>query len=248
MSFPIRLLGPGEELYLDSRPNWSYLFWPSVFTVLVLAACVAVVVVWTGAPIVACLVLLGVGVAALVYLGARYLGWRTTTFVVTSQRIVYRTGVLRRTGREIPIGRVQDVTYHQSIVERIVRAGSLTVESAGRNGQDPFPDISKPDQVQSLINRVVAQSSGGYPMAHGPAEFGAPEDERPATTPRAYSTPPITDPTPRVAPPRVVESVPRTPPAPTVAQQIGELADLHQHGVITDAEYEQKRRELLDLL
>ncbi len=115
-------------------------------------------------------VLLGVGVAALVYLGARYLGWRTTTFVVTSQRIVYRTGVVRRTGREIPIGRVQDVTYHQTVVERIVRAGSLTVESAGRHGQDPFPDISRPDQVQSLINRVVAQSAGGFPVARGPAE------------------------------------------------------------------------------
>jgi len=65
---------------------------------------VAAVVVWTSAPVVVGWILLGVGVAALVYLGARYLGWRTTTFVVTSQRIVYRTGVLRRTGREIPIG------------------------------------------------------------------------------------------------------------------------------------------------
>ena len=165
MSFPTRLLGPGEEVHLDSRPNWSYLFWPSVFTVLVLAGCVATVVLWTSAPLVAGWVLLGVGLAALAYLGARYLGWRTTTFVVTSQRIVYRTGVLRRTGREIPIGRVQDVTYHQSVVERIVRAGSLTVESAGRQGQDPFPDISRPDEVQSLINRVVAQSLGGYPAA-----------------------------------------------------------------------------------
>jgi membrane protein YdbS with pleckstrin-like domain len=247
MSFPTRLLGPGEEIYLDSRPNWSYLFWPSVFTVLVVAGCVAAVVVWTSAPVVVGWILLGVGVVALVYLGARYLGWRTTTFVVTSQRIVYRTGVLRRTGREIPIGRVQDVTYHQTVVERIVRAGSLTVESAGRQGQDPFPDISRPDQVQSLINRVVAQSAGGYPVAQGPAEVAS-EAARPATTPSAYSPPPITDPTPPVPAPRVVEPMPRTQATPTVAQQLGELAGLHQHGVITDAEYEQKRRELLDRL
>ena len=59
MSFPTRLLGPGEEVYLDSRPNWSYLFWPSVFTVLVLAGCVAAVVLWTSAPPVAGWVLLG---------------------------------------------------------------------------------------------------------------------------------------------------------------------------------------------
>ena len=65
MSFPTRLLGPGEEVHLDSRPNWSYLFWPSVFTVLVLAGCVATVVLWTSAPLVAGWVLLGVGLAAL---------------------------------------------------------------------------------------------------------------------------------------------------------------------------------------
>src|SRR5208282_5565872 len=50
MTFPVKLLAPGEEVYLDSRPNWSYLFWPSVLTVLVLAGCVAVVVLWASAP------------------------------------------------------------------------------------------------------------------------------------------------------------------------------------------------------
>ncbi|MGO9962601.1 MAG: PH domain-containing protein [Acidimicrobiales bacterium] len=247
MSFPTKLLGPGEEIYLDSRPNWSYLFWPFIFTALVLAGCVVAVVLWTRAPSYLGLICLGVGLVVAAYLGARYLGWRTTTFVVTSQRIVYRTGVLRRTGREIPIGRVQDVTYHQTIVERIVRAGSLTVESAGRHGQDPFPDISKPDMVQSLINRVVTQSAGGFPLAPGVAmispagsgQAGPPLSER--------SAPPITDPTP-IVPPQRADSTPRPVATPTVAQQLGELADLHRQGVVTDAEYEQKRRELLDRL
>jgi membrane protein YdbS with pleckstrin-like domain len=248
MSFPTRLLGPGEEIYLDSRPNWSYLFWPSILTILVVAGCVAAVVFWKNAPGVAQLVLLGVGVVGLVYLGARYLGWRTTTFVVTSQRIVYRTGVLRRTGREIPIGRVQDVTYHQTIVERIVRAGSLTVESAGRHGQDPFPDISRPDEVQSLINRVVTRSAGGHPLAQSPADAASSEVAQDAAAQQVYSPPPITDPTPTVAPPRAVEPTRSAPATRTISQQLSELAGLHQHGVVTDAEYEQKRRELLDRL
>ncbi len=240
-------MAPGEEIYLDSRPNWSYLFWPSVFTVIVLAGCVAVFVLWASAPAFMAWVLLALGVCALVYFAARYIGWRTKSFVVTSQRIVYRTGAVRRTGREIPIGRVQDVTYHQTVVERIVRAGSLTVESAGRQGQDPFPDISRPAEVQSLINRVVAQSAGGYPVAQGPAEVVS-EAARPATTPSAYSPPPITDPTPRVPAPPVIEPTPPAAATPTIAQQLGQLAELHKQGVITDAEYEHKRRELLDRL
>ncbi|MGA3216289.1 MAG: PH domain-containing protein [Acidimicrobiales bacterium] len=252
MSFPSKLLAPGEEVYLDSRPNWSYLFWPSVFTLLVLAGCVAVVVLWGSAPAYTGLVLLACALCVLVYFAGRYVGWRTTTFVVTSQRIVYRTGVVRRTGREIPIGRVQDVTYHQTVVERVVRAGSLTVESAGRHGQDPFPDISRPAEVQSLINRVVAQGPAGYPVGPllPPPTFTAPAGE---------VSQPTTDPTPRApAPPAAAfEDAPSAPSAvaappapagPSVAQQMSELAELHRHGVITDAEYELKRREMLDRL
>lgn len=296
MTFPTRLLAPGEEVYLDSRPNWSYLFWPSVLTVLVLAGCVAVVVLWGSAPVWVAWILLACGLGALAYLGARYVGWRTKSFVVTSQRIVYRTGAVRRTGREIPIGRVQDVTYHQTVVERIVRAGSLTVESAGQQGRDPFPDISRPDEVQSLINRVVAQAAGGYPVAQARAT-GLPHGVAPPAAPLADAPPPTTDPTPLIppapyataspyaappyppappypaappysaappyaappypaAPPYAASPSPAAPPYPaslstptqTIAQQLGQLAELHQHGVITDAEYEQKRRELLDRL
>ena len=278
MTFPTRLLAPGEEVYLDSRPHWSLLFWPSVVTVLVLAGCVAVVVLWSSAPVWMAWVLLGFGLAALANLLARYVSWRTKSFVVTSQRIVYRTGIVRRTGREIPIGRVQDVTYHQTVVERIVRAGSLTVESAGRQGQDPFPAIRRPDEVQSLINRVVGQATGGYAVAQGsgsppppaspanaapapasatpvaaipfptsPAPAAASFPAPPPMAPNPFpATPPITDPTPRVAPAATQQA-----PAPrqaTIAQQLGELADLHKHGVITDAEYEHKRQELLDRL
>ena len=238
MTFPTRLLAPGEEIYLDSRPNWSYLFWPSVLTVLVLAGCVAVVVLWPRAPVWVGWVLLATCLAALAYLAGRYVGWRTKSFVVTSQRIVYRTGAVRRTGREIPIGRVQDVTYHQTVVERIVRAGSLTVESAGRQGRDPFPDISRPAEVQSLINRVVAQAAGAYAAQQGPE----------TTLPPAGESGPAVAQTREPAPPPITDPTPLTPQQPTIAQQLVQLAELHQHGVITDAEYDQKRREMLDRL
>lgn len=312
MSFPSKLLAPGEEVYLDSKPNWSLLFWPAVITILVLAGCVAIAVLWSSAPAVTAWVLLGCGLVALLYFALRYAAWTTTTFVVTSQRIVYRTGVLRRTGREIPIGRVQDVTYHQTIIERLVRAGSLSVESAGRHGQDPFPDITRPAEVQSLINRVVAQSGPVYSLEQSPPP------PRPETQPaHEFVSQPITDPTPRAVLPVPPDqgrqeasspgAYPSTPPSspisyppstyapspsppsdspapgpsysaeahpfpppyspgppptasnqpapaplapvgPSIAQQMEELARLHRHGVITDAEYEMKRRELLERL
>jgi hypothetical protein len=164
---------------------------------------------------------------------------------------------------------VQDVTYRQTIVERMVRAGSLTVESAGRHGQDPFPDISRPAEVQSLINRVVAQAAPtGFqagqapPMPvgdHGPEEVSQPvTDPTPRAVARSESgvdpgpapSAPIAPFAPAApAPPAAPATpAPSAAPAPSIAQQMSELADLHRHGVITDAEYEQKRREMLDRL
>ena len=195
---PDEVVGPWRgDLPRLEKLNWSYLFWPSVLTVVVLAGCVAVFVLWSSAPTFMAWVLLAFGVCVFVYFAARYIGWRTKSFVVTSQRIVYRTGALRRTGREIPIGRVQDVTYHQTVVERIVRAGSLTVESAGRHGQDPFPDITRPAEVQSLINRVVAQATGGFAVAQVCGVTAPATAAPPVGTPPVAESPPITDPTPR---------------------------------------------------
>lgn len=254
MKFPAKLLSANEEIYLDAKPNWSYLFWPGALLFAAIAGSIALVILWSGAPAYFGWVLLGLSVLAAAYFLVRYIGFLTTTFVVTSQRIVYRTGVLRRTGREIPIGRVQDVTFRQTIIERFVRAGSLTVESAGRSGQDPFPDISRPAEVQALINRVVVLAAGGsQPLQPQPVMVDYPPEP----------SHPVTDPTPPVVVPVETHNEPEAaagPPPPddrtgaggpvpmSIAQQMQELADLHRHGVITDAEYEHKRRELLDRL
>jgi membrane protein YdbS with pleckstrin-like domain len=157
--YPRKLLNPGEEIVLETRPNWSLLAGPVLLGVIVLGGLVAILVLtanklplWVGA------VLGAVFLADLVYVLSRYIVWRTTLFVVTTNRVVYRTGVFARTGREIPLDRVQDVSFRQSLFERLVGAGSLTVESAGEHGQEPFPDITRPERVQSTINRLLDMS------------------------------------------------------------------------------------------
>lgn len=283
MTFPARLLAPGETIYLDARPNWSLLFWPIVIVVVLASAAIAVVVAFPKWPIWVAWVMVAIVGVAVINLVAHLASWGSTSFVVTSQRVIYRTGIARRSGREIPISRVQDVTYRQQIVERLVGAGSLTVESAGQRGQEPFPDIRHPDEVQALINRlIVAGPAGtGARVADGgvadglaatpaPGARGAPQTTpappmraEPERTPWGRSDP---APTPTVPldpaeyrPARSASTAPdaggvlaRTPPAVPAQEGIGSTADrltkleeLHRLGVITDTEYEDKRREVL---
>jgi len=245
MPFPRKLLAPGEEVVSEANPHWSLLV-PRIFLALVVeAACVAVAVLWRSAPLFVGWVLLGIGLLALVAVAAKLLSWRSTDLVITTRRVVYRTGVLHRLGREIPLGRIQDVTYHQTLLERVLGAGSLTIESAGEAGREPFPDIRRPAQVQSLINQLITGPPRSSP---------GPVPEPPA--PPAPSAPPAAVPT-RFVPSQPAGRDDRPPesagptgpgiPGGSHSEQLRHLDELHRLGVLTDAEYEQHRRQLLDL-
>ena len=160
MSYPRKLLNPGEDVVLDTRPNWSLLFGPLLLGVLVIAGLIALLIVtandklpgWVGWLFLLAF-LLDIG-----YVLSRYFEWRVTNLVVTTHRVIYRHGVFTRQGREIPLDSIQDVSFMQSLFERMVGAGSLTIESAGRSGQEPFPDVARPERVQSTINQLLDMS------------------------------------------------------------------------------------------
>lgn len=93
-----------------------------------------------------------------IWLIASWLGWRSTHFVVTSDRVIYRSGVLIKSGIAIPLERVNNINFHQTILERLIRAGDLQIESAGQDGQQNFSDIRRPDEVQRLIHGQIEEN------------------------------------------------------------------------------------------
>src|SRR5262249_32117214 len=88
--------------------------------------------------------------------------WKTTHYVITTQRVLIRTGVLRHTGRDIPMQRINDVAFEQTLFDRIIGAGTLQVESAGETGQTVLKNIPHSDQVQQLINRLINELEVGH--------------------------------------------------------------------------------------
>ncbi|HLI43752.1 MAG TPA: PH domain-containing protein [Acidimicrobiales bacterium] len=250
MPFPRKLLSPGEEVVVEALPNWSVLARPISLALAAVAGSVALLVAWTSAPRWVAYALGVVCVLALGWLATRVAVWRSRLLVITTRRVIYRWGFLRRTGREIPLDRVQDVTYHQTLFERLVGAGSLTIESAGASGQEPFPDVRHPAEMQSLVNQLI---SGDW-RAPARSSLVPPQPAVPPPPPPEPVTPPYGAPTvtasaaPAPAPPSAV-AVPGSGgmPGGALGDQLRELERLHELGVITDAEFDRKRRELLGL-
>ncbi len=94
-------------------------------------------------------------IASLIWFGLRYVVWTTTNFVITTDRLIVRSGVVSREGVEIPLERVNTVFFRQSLWERIIKSGDLIVESAGEMGSQNFTDIRRPLNVQNEIYRQM---------------------------------------------------------------------------------------------
>ena len=92
---------------------------------------------------------------ALAWAGLTYLEWVTTNFVITTDRLIYRHGVLAKHGIEIPLERVNTVFFSQSILERMVGSGDLVIESAGEMGRQNFSNVRKPSAVQNEIYKQM---------------------------------------------------------------------------------------------
>jgi uncharacterized membrane protein YdbT with pleckstrin-like domain len=151
--FPRKLLNESEDIVLDLHPHWWF-FAPPLF------ALVASIIVglWAFAATDAAALQVPLGIAILFFLGWfgwRYLRWVTTNFVVTTDRLIYRHGVLSKHGIEIPLDRVNTVFFRQSVFERLVGSGDLVIESAGEMGRQHFSNVRHPSAVQNEIYRQI---------------------------------------------------------------------------------------------
>lgn len=168
MAYPRELLNEGEELSLDLRPHWWYFVRNFLFGGVLLIAVILLAFLPSGDSgansgtsenlfymmqkygLILWFFLVLIWIFILV---VAYLQWIFTQFVVTSDRIIYRHGVIAKSGIEIPHERLNNINFDQTIFERLIGAGSLTIESAGETGQSIFKDVRHPDAVQQEINR-----------------------------------------------------------------------------------------------
>lgn len=174
MPYPQRLLNAHEDVAVDLHPHWWYYSKPVIALVAGIAGGIFTLNatdVGTTQRTVLTVVSLALLAGSAMWLVVRYLKWVTTHFVITTDRLIFRSGILAKRGLEIPLERVNTVHFSQGIVERLVGAGDLIIESGGEDGQQRFTAVRRPAQVQRTIHAqmdanqqrrfAVAGSSGG---------------------------------------------------------------------------------------
>ena len=150
MAFPKRFLTEGEEIAIAVRPHWIALVWPVTVAVAIVAGVIfGIAKIDNG---VSRWIILGIGALLFAVYPLRWLiKWATSHFVVTNERLIHLRGLIAKGSMEIPLQRINDVRFDQNIIQRILGAGNLIVESAGERGREVFDNVRNPENIQKII-------------------------------------------------------------------------------------------------
>lgn len=189
MSISPKLLGSGEEIVISTRTHVKVLFWPAVLLIVMAAATGflealpsgnGTVATWTRWGIVIVFVVL-----AAFFVVLPFLRWLAATYTLTNRRLITRRGLITRKGRDIPLGRISDVSYSKGLLDRIFGCGTLIVSDATEQAGVPLKDIPEVERFHLTLNELLFPTAPGH----------RPEPDSPGLQPgSSYGTTPGTGP------------------------------------------------------
>jgi uncharacterized membrane protein YdbT with pleckstrin-like domain len=149
-------LHPGEEVVFEGHPSWRALLSFYIGGILATAA-VAVVVALIATTVTG--VVVGVVLLALV-LVVGFVRRMTTTYMVSTQRLYIRRGVLAKRVQQTRIDRVQNVNTSQTFLQRLLQVGMVDFDTAGTDDSAfEFRGIANPSAIVEAVDRAQRELS-----------------------------------------------------------------------------------------
>ncbi len=212
MGYPEKLLAEDEQVVSHLHPHWITLV-PAAFWFVVICAAAGVGMAFLPDGSAHGPLLIAIVVVALILLAwlvlTPWITWATSHYVFTTHRVLIRRGILHHTGRDISLQRISDVAFSQTLLDRIVKAGTVIIESAGEHGQETLVNVPRSSDVQQMLNQLIEEDHArryqrqagapAYPPAGYPAPgyapgypaggYPAPNDPTPSYPTPSYPTP-----------------------------------------------------------
>jgi membrane protein YdbS with pleckstrin-like domain len=161
MGISQKLLSDGEHVVLSVRTHGKALIGPVALLIVVVAGVLTAAMM---APhnsrwgLVAAVVAVPV---LLVWSFIPFLRWATSTYTVTNRRLITRQGIVTRTGRDIPLFRINDVAYEKGLLDRILGCGTLIISDATEKAGVVLPDVPNVERVHLQISDLLFANDDG---------------------------------------------------------------------------------------
>ena len=185
MAFSPKYLARGEQIDMELRTHVKEILLPLLIGLVVIVAAFAASLLISAkdwSPWATLAVWIVVVVVLLVFVLVPILKWRTTIYVFTNRRLITRRGIISKSGRDIPLYRINDVSYEKGVLDRMLGCGTLIISDASEQAGVRLHDVPRVEQVQVRVNELLyhqddnADDDGAYPPGdprsqHGPRGF-----------------------------------------------------------------------------
>ena len=208
----------GEE---EQGHLFKRVWWPILAGIAILAIALTLIFASPTLKVLWILALL-VALVPLFKLVIAFLDWLNERYIITNRRVMQTRGIFNKQVSDSALEKVNDVELKQSVVGRLLKYGTVEIITGSDVGVNLFQRISNPVRFK----RAMLNAKEGVQVRAVEAMLG------PALP--AY------------------QATAQAPAAPAAAGNIGdrliELTELRQKGMISEAEFQAKRKELLDQL
>ncbi len=152
------MLGDGERVVVSVRTHWKALLGPALIAVLIVIAAILASSMLPGGEVGRWLRLVVIALAVVAFASLSLwpaLNWLTASYTVTDRRLITRQGVLTRTGRDIPLKRINDVSYEHGLLDRMLGCGTLNISTAAEDGVVVLTDVPDAEHVHTEISELL---------------------------------------------------------------------------------------------
>lgn len=159
MGYPQKLLADNETIQFETKPHWRGLFVPAIVLIATVFG-MSWLYFWIdsamfGGTIIRWIVLGGGILILALWAVVPFLRWLTTEYVFTDRRIIVRSGIVTRQGRDMPLSKVNDVSFVVPMMGRILNYGALVIQSAGENEGLTIRDVPDVEEIQRDVYRLI---------------------------------------------------------------------------------------------
>jgi len=207
-------LQKGEKILLVTYSSWTTLIMPVVVAVLGLAAAIFIVIK-TSSPWGWLAAVLGIG-----YYVIQYLNWKVNIWVVTNFRVIDETGLLSHFAKESPLDKINNVSYEQPVLGRLLNYGQVVIQTAAEVGATVYEKVQHPKRLKDTITAAQSEHQT-WQFSNQAAQMAAALDGRTGVAAQKAD-------------------------GPQIAAELEKLFELKMKGAITEEEYLRAKDRLLN--
>jgi uncharacterized membrane protein YdbT with pleckstrin-like domain len=231
MGYVEDLLAGNEQIVYTTKKHWvAPLFATVTGSLLTIAGLGALLGAWVWLDGLLNTLVLGSGVVALlvglVLLAKAFIEWWSESYVVTNQKVMKVSGILRKTAAGSALEKINDITIEQSLIGRSLGYGTLSVLTAADESNLHYTAMREPMEFRRAIldQKQLFEQADARAIAEAVRQAPAQPQPAAATGPAGPAS------------------------ADEIANAIERLAEMRDAGHITPEEYEAKKSELLGRL